>query len=190
MGTRILDLSEGSARAIDMIGTGTSKVRIELIKVNPSGSYANAVGTPSGYNITPSSNGSWGSSSSSWGTGNSVSRSIKTYTANKTKRVYTRLNNYVSNNVFNNSAVAGSGYTSTSALSKGNSYIQLVACNSDKMAEEIKANVSGKISYPVIIAKEGNINRVLVGPLSDSTARSAMNTLKRKGYSDCFIKKF
>lgn len=190
VGTRILDLSEGSARAIDMIGTGTSKVRIELIKVNPSGSYANAVGTPSGYNITPSSNGSWGSSSSSWGTGNSVSRSIKTYTSNKTKRVYTRLNNYVSNNVFNNSAVAGSGYTSTSALSKGNSYIQLVACNSDKMAEEIKANVSGKISYPVIIAKEGNINRVLVGPLSDSTARSALNTLKRKGYSDCFIKKF
>ncbi len=53
MGTRILDLSEGSARAINIIGTGTSKVRIELIKVNPSGSYANAVGTPSGYKHHP-----------------------------------------------------------------------------------------------------------------------------------------
>ena len=183
VGTRILDLSEGSARAIDMIGTGTSKVRIELIKVNPSGTYANAVGTPSGYNISPSSNGSWG-------TGTSVSTGVKAYAANKTKRVYTRLNNYVSNNVFNNSAVAASTYASTSSLSRGSSYIQLVACNSDKMAEEIKSNVAGKISYPVIIAKDGNINRVLVGPLSDSTARSALGTLKRKGYSDCFIKKF
>ncbi len=186
VGTRILDLSEGSARAIGMIGTGTSKVRIELIKVNPSGTYANAVGTPAGYNISPSS----GTSRGSWGTGSSVKTGIKSYASNRTKKIYTRLNSYVSDNVFNNAGAASSGYVSAKALSGGNSYIQLVACNSDKMAEEIKSNVSGKISYPVIIAKDGNINRVLVGPLSESTARSAMSTLKRKGYSDCFIKKF
>lgn len=188
VGSRILDLSEGSARAIDMIGTGTSKVRIELIKVNPSGSYANAVGTPAGYNISPSSDYVPSVSPSSWGTGSSVKKSVKTYAASRTKKVYTRLNGYVSNNVFN--TVPSSSYTSASSLRGGSSYIQLVACNSDKMAEEIKANVSGKISYPVIIAKDGNINRVLVGPLSETTARSALGSLKRKGYSDCFIKKF
>ena len=62
--------------------------------------------------------------------------------------------------------------------------------NSDKMALEIKENVQGKISYPVMIAREGSINRVLVGPLTEATAKSTLTTLRQKGYTDSFIKRF
>lgn len=154
VGTRIIDLSEGSARAIDMIGTGTSKVRIELIKVNRNGTYANAVGMPSGYNIAPSSN-----------------------YAKATTPAVTKINNSNASTIFR-------------ASHKGESYIQLVACNSDTLAMKVKNDASGKTQYPVIIAKDGYVNRVLVGPLSENVARSALNTLKNKGYTDCFVKRF
>ncbi|MBQ4246129.1 MAG: septal ring lytic transglycosylase RlpA family protein, partial [Succinivibrio sp.] len=62
---RIIDLSEGSARALGMIGTGTSKVRIEYIKVNSNGTFANAIGTPSGALITPEAIGTKTASSGS-----------------------------------------------------------------------------------------------------------------------------
>lgn len=161
VGTRIIDLSEGSARAIGMIGAGTAKVRIELINVNSNGSYANAYGMPSGYNISPSNNYFSNNTSSS-------------KTTSKIKNI---VNNSKVNSIFK-------------SASKGSNYIQLVACNSDLLAAEIKKEASTKTKYPVIIAKDGNVNRVLVGPLSDSAARGALQTLKAKGYTDCFIKKF
>lgn len=161
VGTRIIDLSEGSARAIGMIGAGTAKVRIELINVNSNGTYANAYGMPSGYNISPSNNYFSNNTSSS-------------KTTSKIKNI---VNNSKVNSIFK-------------SASKGSNYIQLVACNSDLLAAEIKKEASTKTKYPVIIAKDGNVNRVLVGPLSDSAARGALQTLKAKGYTDCFIKKF
>lgn len=184
VGTRILDLSEGSARAIDMVGTGTAKVRIELIKVNSNGSYANAYGTPRGANISPA--------------GSSFSNSVKSYASNvksniinkKGQTIYTKLNNNVSSNVFNTKNFHYTGIGTASTNLKHGSYIQLVACNSDKMALEIKENVQGKISYPVMIAREGSINRVLVGPLTEATAKSTLTTLRQKGYTDSFIKRF
>ncbi|MGN1280873.1 MAG: septal ring lytic transglycosylase RlpA family protein [Succinivibrio sp.] len=190
VGTRIIDLSEGSARAIDMIGSGTAKVRIELIKVNPGGSYANAYGTPSGSNISVSS-GSYSTTSS---TVSKIAKAagLSAGATATTQKIYTKLNDYVSTDVFDrtskNSSVSSSVKKAVSALS--GYYIQLVACNSDKMADEVRANISSKTSYPVIVSKEGSINRVLVGPLSESVAKSALTTLKRKGYTDSFIKKF
>ncbi|MBO6257978.1 MAG: septal ring lytic transglycosylase RlpA family protein [Succinivibrio sp.] len=45
-GDRIIDLSEGAARALNMIGKGTARVRIEFISVGFGGSLKNAFGTP------------------------------------------------------------------------------------------------------------------------------------------------
>lgn len=157
VGSRIIDLSEGSARAIGMIGTGTARVRIELIKVNKNGTYANAVGMPSGYNISPSSR-----------------------YANTSKTAPTI------KNIVNTSNVK-SIFKSTKA---GENYIQLVACNSDTLAQKIKNDALSKTKYPIIIAKDGLVNRVLVGPLSESVAKSALQTLKAKGFTDSFIKRF
>lgn len=41
-GNRIIDLSESAARYLGIVGQGTGKVKIELIKVNPDGSIQNA----------------------------------------------------------------------------------------------------------------------------------------------------
>lgn len=167
VGDRILDLSEGSARAIDMVGTGTAKVRIELINVNPNGTYTNAVGKPAGtrqqYAEVVNKN-----TSSYQHIGAATSRS-----AGSSNTGYIKPNNQVI----------------TSNTTPG-WYVQLVACNSDLMANEIKNNVQTKISYPIVIRKDGNINRVLVGPLSESSARNAAASLKKKGYTDCFVKSF
>lgn|SRR5574344_355534 len=182
VGDRIIDLSEGSARAIDMVGTGTAKVRIELIKVKTNGSYANATGTPSGAPTSACSNTTLLAT-------NAVSNIV-----NKKTDSYTHIGATTSRSLGKGivsavtKKVTGSMPTNSSFVS-GN-YIQLVACNSDLMASEIKQNVAAKISYPVVIHSQGNINRVLVGPLSENQARQAVNTLKSKGYTDCFVKRF
>lgn len=46
-GDRIIDLSEGAARSLNMIGKGTAKVRIEYIDIGFGGRFINAYGTPS-----------------------------------------------------------------------------------------------------------------------------------------------
>lgn len=153
---RIIDLSEGSARALDMIGTGTAKVRIEYIKVNSNGTYANAVGNPRGNLITPSALG------------------VPTPAVS-------------ASTVVNKGTKSGSGKT---AFRLKGTYIQLVACNSDTLATRIKNDVSSRVSLPVIIVNDNNINRVLAGPLSESKAQAALSALKAKGYTDCFIKRF
>lgn len=151
---RIIDLSEGSARALGMIGTGTSKVRIEYIKVNSNGTFANAIGTPSGALITP--------------------EAIGTKTAS-------------SGSVVNK----GTNKNSTKAQVKLKGiYIQLVACNSDTLATRIQNDAKQRIKLPVIVVNSDNINRVLVGPLSEAKAQSALSALKGRGFSDCFIKRF
>ncbi|MCR5085030.1 MAG: septal ring lytic transglycosylase RlpA family protein, partial [Succinivibrionaceae bacterium] len=43
-GSRIIDLSEGAARHINMVGAGTAKVKIEYLKVGPGGEVLNASG--------------------------------------------------------------------------------------------------------------------------------------------------
>ncbi len=165
VGTRIIDLSEGSARAIDMVGTGTAKVRIELIKVNPNGTFANAYGVP---------------------------RSSSVSAAAPVKTVASR-----SEHTHIGAATSKSGYIPAPAAAaasesafKSGWYIQLVACNSDLMASEIRNSVASRISQPVVINRSGNINRVLVGPLDEVSARNLASSLKSMGYSDCFVKRF
>ena len=133
---RIIDLSEGSARALGMIGTGTSKVRIEYIKVNSNGTFANAIGTPSGALITPEAIGTKTASS-----GSVVNKGTN---KNSTKAQVTRIQN----------------------------------------------DAKQRIKLPVIVVNSDNINRVLVGPLTEAKAQSALSALKGRGFSDCFIKRF
>ncbi|MCR5537212.1 MAG: septal ring lytic transglycosylase RlpA family protein [Succinivibrio sp.] len=44
--SRIIDLSEGAARTIGLIGSGTGKVRVEYLKVEPGNLVSNAMGQP------------------------------------------------------------------------------------------------------------------------------------------------
>ncbi len=137
--SRIIDLSEGSARAIDMIGSGTARVRIELIKVNRDGSLNNAEGSYRASTVTA------------------------TAPAPVTQ---------------NRAPAVTSGW-----------YVQLVACNSYLMASEVLKNAKNKTSRPVIIMNNGNINRVVVGPMDEKSARQVADDLKSKGFPDCFVKK-
>ena len=41
-----------------------------------------------------------------------------------------------------------------------------------------------------MIAREGSINRFLVGPLTEATDKCTLTTLRQKGYTDSFIKRF
>jgi len=137
--SRIIDLSEGSAKAIGMIGKGTAKVRIELIKVNKDGSLGNTEGSYRAASVP---------------------------------------------------TVAPTPVAKTTPQTVANGwYVQLVACSSYLMASEIKRNAQTKTSHPVVILNNNNVNRVVVGPLDEHSARQLADSLKSKGFPDCFVKK-
>ncbi len=171
VGSRIIDLSEGSARAIDMVGSGTAKVRIELIKVNPNGSFANAYGVPRSSSAVSSS-------------------PAVTTVASRTEHTHIGAATSRSGGSIQSSAYVPAAASAAAPAFRSGWYIQLVACNSDLMASEIKNSVASRISQPVVINHSGNINRVLVGPLDEVSARNLASSLKRMGYSDCFVKRF
>ncbi|MGN0915657.1 MAG: septal ring lytic transglycosylase RlpA family protein [Succinivibrio sp.] len=175
--SRIIDLSEGSAQALNMVGSGTAKVRIELIKVMPGGTYANATGKPSGSSIVSAKDRVLDAVANQGYT--SKLKDFKTK-ADAVSALRSKLSSAATYS-------ASDGYSTAVA---GQTYIQLVACNSDKMAQEIRDNIKAKYPYPVIIHRQGNINRVLVGPMSEAKARQAMSVLKNRGFTDSFIKKF
>ena len=65
-----------------------------------------------------------------------------------------------------------------------------------ELREKLDLNYNDVISFTprrdgsIVIRKEGNINKVLVGPLNEGSARKVAASLKQKGYTDCFVKSF
>lgn len=140
-GDRIIDLSEGAARALNMTAKGTASVRVEFIDVREGNILANATGLP---------------------------RQNMAIASNTVKKNSQSVN-----------------YTN----SKGKDYVQLISNQDYSKALELMHYVKNKVNYPVVVMQEGNINRVLVGPLAQAEIDDAVSSLKDLGFNDCFTKK-
>lgn len=181
-GGRIVDLSEGAARHLGIIGKGTAKVRIEYLNVVPGGSVQNASGSAiaMGTSSAPAGSAWSGASGTSgnaapWGAYSSAAAS-HSYTAAGGQSY---------------AAVQQAGpvkyYTSTTP----GTYVQMVATGNLQKAEEIRSMMQRRLGVAVRILSENGVNRVLAGPFSsESSARHMLEKARSQGCGDSFIKRF
>ncbi len=166
-GNRIIDLSEGAAKAINMTGKGTARVKLEYLNVMPNGSIANARGHYNG-------SGSFGGSAN-----NGLDDLISDIQQGKKPTIGT---------------IVGATFDVINANKKpntytGNNYIQVVSTISYDKAKAIKKAFANRTSFPVNILQEGNLYRVRIGPMPEGSLNSQLNLAKQLGYRDSFIKR-
>lgn len=208
-GSRILDLSEGAARQLGVIGPGTAKVRIEYLDVGPGGSVRNATGSPnviSSASIPAVSPASSGSSSGSFSTVEGFSG----------KSGWVNSDGWIS---YDNASVAprarpsapraspaasaGAGYnngspgapapSSAAAAPSGLSgtFVQMAATSDESKAREICAMMARRLNTNVRVATAGGVSRVLAGPFaSEAKAQEALSSARSMGAPDSFIRRF
>ncbi len=173
-GDRIIDLSEGAARAINMVGKGTAKVRIEYLDIGSGNTIKNAKGTPKYVTSENSSDAYKNSVPVSYGSSyvKYDGKTTKSYTEAHAEQPKTSYSSAVT------APAVASGY-----------YVQIVSTSSAAAAAETKDLARQRTGENVVVSTQGNLNRVLVGPYSEAKARQMQSALKAKGYVDSFIKK-
>lgn len=75
-----------------------------------------------------------------------------------------------------------------SALVSGQPYVQFFTSSSQWRAAQIQAKVQKQTPYPVIVAAEDNLYRVMVGPIKPDDLLTMVEYFKQLGYADAFIK--
>lgn len=165
-GNRIIDLSEGAAKALNMTGKGTARVKLEYLNVTPSGSIANARGHYKGNN--------------SYGSSNNIDNLITDIQQGKKPTIGTIVG--ATFDVIGSNKKPNNTYT-------GNNYIQVVSTISYDKARAIKNTFANRSSFPVSILQEGNLYRVRIGPVPENNLNSQLNLAKQLGYRDSFIKR-
>ncbi len=218
--SRILDLSEGAARYLGVIGPGTAKVRLEYLNVGSGGRVLNAEGTPSVMGSAPASVSAPASKSSD-------SDSFDTVEGFQGKSGWVNSDGWIS---YDNAKVApvpskpasaaapkpansaktgagagsaqnGSESSRAAALLAGGSasasgsalsgtYVQFAASSDEAGARDACALLARRLGINVKVFKDGNVNRVLAGPFSEKEAQQVLKKAKASGAPDSFIKRF
>ncbi len=216
--SRILDLSEGAARYLGVIGPGTAKVRLEYLNVGSGGRVLNAEGSPSVMGSAPASVSAPSSK-------NSDSDSFDTVEGFQGKSGWVNSDGWIS---YDNAKVApvpskpasaaapkpansaktgagagsaqnGSESSRAAALLAGGSgsgsalsgtYVQFAASSDEAGARDACAMLARRLGINVKVFKDGNVNRVLAGPFSDKEAQQVLKKAKASGAPDSFIKRF
>lgn len=167
-GTRIIDLSEGAARQLDMIRTGTAKVKIEYIDIGPNNLIANATNSKLPGTTSPSTSET---------IKNVASGNINADTVIK-----------VTSTIKNKVATASNNNTVSTGPTK--TFVQVFTSSSKQRASEIAKHLNDEISYDATVQKLGNsLYRVMVGPLPDNASIKTLAEIKNLGYSASFIKR-
>lgn len=174
-GSRIIDLSEGAAKAIDMTGKGTARVKIEKIDVRGSGNTTTA-GTVGG----------------ALGTIGTVVEEIKTTGTVSKDTVSSVIGSITNNSGSSNSSHDIVGDYSEPVLSSmvsGKPYVQFFSSNNGRNAAQMQARMAKLTSYPVIVVAEEGYYRVRIGPVPENDLNRILNYAKQHGYTDSFIKR-
>lgn len=210
-GQRILDLSEGAAKYLGVIGPGTAKVRLEYLDVGPGGSVRNAEGSP---NVVSGSSAPVMSPSSSSGSSDGSFSTVEGFSG---KSGWVNSDGWIS---FDNASVAprarpvsskpvsgaaagaysgsGNGTRSSSASAAAELpanlsgiFVQMAATSDESKAREICAMMARRLNTGVRVATAGGVSRVLAGPYqNESAAREALSKARSLGAPDSFIRRF
>gem|GEM_PF-552626 len=211
--SRILDLSEGAARYLGVIGPGTAKVRLEYLNVGAGGRVLNAEGSPSVMGSAPASASAPASSSkaSDNGTFDTVegfqgqsgwvnSDGWISYDNAKVAPVPSKPASAAAPKPANSGkAGAAAESAKAAALLAGSSgsgsalsgtYVQFAASSDEAGARDACAMLARRLGINIKVFKDGNVNRVLAGPFSDKEAQQVLKKAKASGAPDSFIKRF
>lgn len=205
VGSRILDLSEGAARYLGVIGPGTAKVRIEYLNVSSNGTVSNAVGTPraldgSTYNGPVKTSAPAGTVSSSAAM-TAAATTFSTEDGATAKSGWVNSDGWISydNQSVNRGSVSSKSATATAAAvttpaaagAMSGIYVQMAASSDEAKAQEICAMMSRRLNAPVKVWTQDGVSRVLAGPYDDEIeARALLSRARSLGAPDSFIKKF
>lgn len=212
--SRILDLSEGAARYLGVIGPGTAKVRLEYLNVGAGDRVLNAEGTPSTMGSAPASAPAPSSKSSD-------SDSFDTVEGFQGKSGWVNSDGWISYdnakvapvpskpatpapktaNRGNTGAASGSsesakaaallsGGASSSGSGLSGTYVQFAASSDEAGARDACSMLARRLKINVKVFKDGNVNRVLAGPFSDKEVQQVLKKAKASGAPDSFIKRF
>ncbi len=206
-GQRILDLSEGAASYLGVIGPGTAKVRVEYLDVGPGGSVRNATGSPNVISsalapaVAPAASGSSGGSFSTVEgfSGKSGWVNSDGWISFDNARIAPRARP-ASPRPSSGSAASGAGYNSGSAGSAAavaapsglsGTFVQMAATSDESKAREICAMMARRLGTSVRVATAGGVSRVLAGPFSsEEQAREMLSKARTMGAPDSFIRRF
>lgn len=182
-GGRIVDLSEGAARHLGIIGKGTAKVRIEYLNVVPGGSIQNASGSAmamtSAPSVYPSSQGTSGIQNTYAGTYGAGAGFSHTYSGNSAAVT-----------VDPASPVRQAGNIRYYTYTIPGTYVQMVATSNLEKANEIRNMMQRRLGVAVRILSQNGVNRVLAGPFSnEDSARIMLEKARTQGCGDSFIKR-
>lgn len=208
-GSRILDLSEGAARHLGVIGPGTAKVRVEYLDVGPGGSVRNATGSPSIISSASSpvvSPASSGSSSGSFSTVEGLSGKSgwvnsdgwisydNASVAPRARPASHKASQAASAGAgYNNGSSGGSAPAAAIAAPAGLSgiFVQMAATSDESKAREICAMMARRLNTNARVATAGGVSRVLAGPFAtEEQARKALAKARSMGAPDSFIRRF
>ncbi len=205
-GQRIIDLSEGAAAAIGMIGNGTATVKLELIDVREGNVIANQAHTTQ-----------QGSGSAALAQvdekGDRISDFIKDLQAGSPAESYTAEPEPVLADAGSEKVtipavlygqrsgagrpaawVGSTGIGSAAALNAASSsghgsYIQIFSTGDQNRASQIQQDYRSNTSYPVVVAAEQGLYRVRIGPIPEGDLQRVLTDTRNQGFADAFIKR-
>lgn len=195
VGDRILDLSEGAARYLGVIGPGTAKIRLEYLNIARDGSVKNAEGSPN----SAASSEYQGPLKSNSDTPISSSDSFQTEGGFTGKSGWVNPDGWISfdNAPVNRAPKVSTNNTAVNYSQAGNSasaqgyYVQMAATSDPSKAQEICSMMAKRLNTGVKVQTVNGVSRVLAGPFtSEAQARSMAEKARAQGASDSFIKKF
>lgn len=213
-GSRIIDLSEGAAKAIDMTRKGTAKVKLELINVRGKSNVsdkeqsvggqiiAGVLGQVTGAGKRPSSSNK--GTAAAIGTGIYVAGKIIEDVLDDDKgraAPAPSSSNYTVDYATPPQPVATTTTTTVQTTTvttpdefkvtpaiPGTSFVQVFSSSTQAGASKLQAKLKAQTPLPVVIMQEENLFRVRVGPLNDSDLNTTLEYMKQLGYPDAFIK--
>ena len=208
-GQRILDLSEGAARYLGVIGPGTARVRLEYLDVGPGGSVRNADGSP---NVVSGSSARVMSPAQSSGSSDGSFSTVEGFSG---KSGWVNSDGWIS---YDNASIAprarpaspgpvsggaagasgsGKGSKASSAVSSdlplnlSGIFVQMAATSDESKAREICAMMARRLNTNVRVATAGGVSRVLAGPYqNENAAKGTMSKVRSLGAPDSFIRRF
>lgn len=213
-GQRIIDLSEGAAKAIDMTGKGTATVKLEYIDVRQGNTIANLAHTVlSGQDMGSISSvdgkgdkiadfikelqsGSKPSAAATIATGvaavsiaSDIADTAQEYKSQQQTQQSTQnySMSYAGSTALEDSSVYSS--TQSTAAAGATAYVQIFTTSDQKRAAKVQADYRSNTSYPIIVAAEQGLFRVRIGPIPESDLQRVLLDMKNQGFNDAFIKR-
>ncbi len=192
-GTRIIDLSEGAAKAIDMKAKGTAKVKLEYIDVRQGNVIANLAQTKaSGQNASRDSLREL-IESLKIGSPASVSAAVKAVAAaaavSSGGSAFDDFSKYRSSKALESPSEEQYLSPAPAALQGGPAYIQIFTSNSQERAFCVQRELDNLTSYPVLVVSEEGLYRVRIGPVAEADLNLVLVQMKTLGYPDSFVKR-